>query len=415
VAAGSSGGRAPRDRGNESNPLVLTMIHANPARIERGALTIDRKFLSGMARYAHALPAPLATVHPRSQDGDRIMDPVTVPLEELPYRVLTNPRDAQADPGSYAEFEALIRASTLVYGDDFGAWALCRSHRVPYIPVLEYDLRTQLSVTTMEVDQPLRKGWRALRCVAAYLRQVPAMQRAERLHCNGYPVFAETAAFNARRLLYLDSRMSEADVVPAAVLEARLQDRRHAGRPLRLLYSGRYEPMKGALDAVRVAATALDRGLDVELHCYGQGRQRDAMVALAAARGQGRLHVHDPIPYPELVVRSREFDLFVCCHVQSDPSCTYVESLGAGLPIVGYANRMWRQLCVQAQAGRQAPIGDVGAVVAAVAEYAADAGQLATDSRRARQFALDHCFEREFEKRIHDLRETLARLAPTAA
>ncbi|HSF76535.1 MAG TPA: hypothetical protein VLA84_22260 [Microcoleus sp.] len=31
-------------------------------------------------------------------------------------------------------------------------------------------------------------------------------------------------------------------------------------------------------------------------------------------------------------------DLFVCCHRQGDPSCTYTETMAGGVPIVGSAN-----------------------------------------------------------------------------
>ena len=93
--------------------------------------------------------------------------------------------------------------------------------------------------------------------------------------------------------------------------------------------------MKGAVDAVKTAVAALERGLDIEMHYYGQGSQFDDMQRIANAHGRSRVHVHNAVPYAELVRRSRKFDAFVCCHVQNDPSCTYIESMGAGLPIAG--------------------------------------------------------------------------------
>jgi colanic acid/amylovoran biosynthesis glycosyltransferase len=132
--------------------------------------------------------------------------------------------------------------------------------------------------------------------------------------------------------------------------------RRH--NPNQLLYSGRYEPMKGAHDAVLVAVECLRRGLNVEMHCYGQGNLRDAMERTAT--GWNRIHIHDPIPYPELVQLSQSFDLFVCCHVQGDPCCTCLESFGTGLPIVGYANRMWRRLCATSLCAGEPDVGKGG-------------------------------------------------------
>src|SRR6185312_8722995 len=166
---------------------------------------------------------------------------------------------------------------------------------------------------------------------------------------------------NPNRLFYLDSRLSEDRLIPPEQLASRLGSR--TGRPLRLLYSGRYERMKGADDAVKVALECLRRGLDVEMHCYGQGNLRADMEALAATAARpGRIRINGSVPYPELVKIAQTCDIFVCCHIQSDPSCTYLESLGAGLPIVGYDNGMWRRLCGESGAGYSSPLGNPGAV-----------------------------------------------------
>jgi colanic acid/amylovoran biosynthesis glycosyltransferase len=182
-----------------------------------------------------------------------------------------------------------------------------------------------------------------------------------------------------------------------------------AARPLRLLFSGRYERMKGVADAVAVAVECLRRGLDIEMHFYGQGGLREDMERIAArAARPGRIHIHDAIPYPELVKISRTFDLFVCCHIQSDPSCTYLESFGAGLPIVGYGNRMWRRLSESSGAGLLSPLGRPASVADDVQRLADDFQLLSTLSERAVAFAREHNYENEFGKRIQALNAAMA-------
>ena len=105
---------------------------------------------------------------------------------------------------------------------------------------------------------------------------------------------------------------------------------------------------------------------------------------------------------------SREFDIFVCCHIQNDPSCTYLESFGAGLPIVGYANRMWRRLSEESGAGFCSTLGDPVAVADDVYRLASDLELLSTLSERARRFAIEHTFERELKKRTDALNAALA-------
>ena len=195
-------------------------------------------------------------------------------------------------------------------------------------------------------------------------------------------------------------------VVPEAVLRSRFSSRPR--RSLRLLYSGRYEPMKGADHAIQVARACLMRGLDVEMHCYGQGSLRGEMRRLAAeTAARGRIHVHDAVSFPELVELARTFDIFVCCHVQNDPSCTYLESFGSGLPIVGYGNRMWSRLCQESRAGLSTPMNRPEHVAACVQTLASDGPALDAMSLRARKFAIDHTFEREFARRIDAINAAL--------
>ena len=386
--------------------MQILMVHGNVARVDGGRLRVDRKFHLGMSAYVKALGVPLVSVHPLAARDEAIMDAIVIDVAELGYGVATVAADAHGriSVADSEHLDGLIAASALVYGGGFGSEALARHHGVPYIQVLEYDLGTKITVTISQVRNPLRKAVRALRTLHAHVRGLRDKRLANALHCNGYPVFDEAARVNAHRLLYLDSRMTAALVISETTLRERLA--RRGQRPLRLLYSGRYEALKGADDAVRVALLALVQGLNVEMHCYGQGSLAEPMRALAA-QSLGRVQVHDAVPYPELVEISSGFDVFVCCHRQGDPSCTYLEAFGAGLPVVGYANAMWRRLQQESGVGNSSPMGDIGAVVRSLKTLAADPPVLATHSMRARAFALEHTFEREFALRTDALRTAL--------
>lgn len=235
---------------------------------------------------------------------------------------------------------------------------------------------------------------------------VPAMKWAREVHCNGYPIFAAAARHNTRRLLYLDSRMSRDMVITTESLRERLAARRR--RPVRMIYSGRYERMKGALDAVKAAALCKQRGLEFEMDCYGQGSLSTEMRAVAAAAGNS-IRVHDAIPFPELVQRTHDADLFVCCHIQSDPSCTYLESMGAGLPIAGYSNRMWTAMAAASNAGIVTARNAPEAMADAITRLVANPEELDQMSRHAREFAASHTFEIEFQRRTDAINAALER------
>jgi colanic acid/amylovoran biosynthesis glycosyltransferase len=389
---------------------MLTMFHPNAALIEGDRFVVDRKFLTGMQRYASGIKSPLATVHPKLTATETIMDRVSVPLRSLPYDVSVIDADWrwQPLPHEAERLRALVAKTKLAYYGFFDVSALCKQHGVPEVLMLEFDLLTHLLVNTVEVVGPPRKLVSGARTLRDFVSLIPAMRRALSVQCNGFPVYAEMAHFNPRRrLLYLDSRMSSDSVIDEPVLLQRLASR-DAGK-LRLLFSGRYAAMKGAVDVVRVGLEALAQGLDIELHTYGEGPQGDEMRSLAAA-SQGKIQVHDVVPFPRLVELSRGFDIFVCCHVQSDPSCTYLESFGSGLPIVGYANRMWHGLRRASKLGAESPTGQPRQVVEALRMYLSQPQRLRADSLAARNFALDHTFEAEFDKRIDDLNAVLDRL-----
>ncbi len=383
------------------------MIHSNSACIVNGILHVDRKFLTGMRLYAEQIDMPLMTIHPEMATADQTMDLMKVPYKDLGFEVMIIKKDA--NPRETKErLQKQIGRSHLVYGSGFGSAKIARQLGIPYILVLEYDLRTDITMNAMQVQSMARRGIRALRCIKRHIvEDIPSMRGARALHCNGYPVYDESRIFNANRLLYLDSRTSPAMVITEPQLDDRLRQR--SDRPLRLLFSGRYERVKGADDSVKVALECLKRGLDIELHTYGQGSLRDTMLQLARRSPvRNRIHIHDAIPFPELVQRAREFDLFVCCHIQSDPSCTYLESFGAGLPIVGYANRMWQRLSASSESGYASPVGQPAAVADDVARLIANPDLLASKSKQARAFALGHTFEHEFSLRVDAIRQELA-------
>jgi colanic acid/amylovoran biosynthesis glycosyltransferase len=388
---------------------MLTIIHLNTARIDKGKLIVDRKFHVGMQSYVQKVRTPIVSIQPETTAENQIMDAVEVPLDQLGYGVLTVQTDNAnvALPKEHARMRDQIGRSKLMYGDGLGSTAFARELSVPYILMREYDRRTQIKVTTAQVSSPLRQGVRALRWSSDYLRRdIPDMRRAHSIHCNGYPMFDETKRFNKNRLLFLDSRMSESMVIPQHKLEQRLAIQ--AGEPLRLLYSGRYESIKGALDVIRVALECMKLGISFELHCYGQGDLKSQMGELAAqATGNAQIFIHDAVTYPQLVQISQSFDLFVCCHVQADPSCTYLESFGAGLPIVGYDNRMWKRLSQESRVGMFSPIGLPELVANDVQKFARNRTLLAQSSQRARRFALEHCFEREYERRTDAINAAL--------
>lgn len=393
---------------SEPKKAPIVMVHSNPVAIVDGRLRVDRKFHEGMIRYSEHLLNPCVSVNPALRDNDAIMDPVDVALTDLPYAVEALPSDSSGLPTPEAggRLHQQIASARLVYGTG-QSYRLAKRMGRTFVSLQEYDLPSRVSVTMNQVNNPLRRAIRAVRCtIDFHSNTAPEVRGADAVHCNGYPFFDYARSMNPNSLLYLDSRMSADMVISNPALETRLGTL--GKRRLRLLFTGRYEKIKGADHVVRVAGECLRLGLDIELHCYGQGSLKDEMQrASSAGASPDRIQIHDAVSYPELAKLAPRFDLFVCCHIQNDPSCTYLESMGAGLPIVGFENLMWRRLCNESGAGRYSAIGRPAEVAKDIADLIADRDRLATLSRNAVKFARDHCFETEFGKRIKSLNSFL--------
>ena len=286
-------------QGRERKPIV--MIHANPARIERNRLTVDRKFHVGMLRYAELIRSPIVTVNPPLSPGQKVMDPIEVPLTELSYGIQT-----AIDPSKTV---SAIKAARLVYGyeNSMRAATIAREHGIPYIMIAEYDLQTKMTEAVSSVTDPFRRLIRRARSAVYYYRRLlPEIRNAHSLHCNGYPVFEAMKPHNPNRMLYLDSRMSAEMLITDAELIARLDKRQ--GMPIRLLYSGALRADEGSLRR-RKGRYGMRQAWDVNrdaLLWAGQPR----WPKCRRLRPSGQFKSHPAIPYPELAKVSRTFDAF---------------------------------------------------------------------------------------------------------
>jgi glycosyltransferase involved in cell wall biosynthesis len=202
----------------------------------------------------------------------------------------------------------------------------------------------------------------------------------------------------------------ERRLVAERTLEERLQ-RLRTGAPLRLAFTGRLAAIKGADHLPRVARSLRRLGVDFTLDVCGSGPLEGRIRALAsrwelqpAVRLRGVLDFETEL----LDFVSREVDLFVCCHRQGDPSCTYLETMACGVPIAGYANEAFARLAAHARTGWTAPLDDPDALARRIAALDRDRAELERGARRARAFAAQHLFEATMDRRVEHLLDAAA-------
>jgi hypothetical protein len=97
-------------------------------------------------------------------------------------------------------------------------------------------------------------------------------------------------------------------------------------------------------------------------------------------------------------------DLFVCCHRQGDPSCTYVETFACGVPIAGYANEAFRGLTDDRLLGWATPMNRPDLLADKIVALYRQPQELLAASLNALEFARQHTFEHEFTTRITQIK-----------
>jgi glycosyltransferase involved in cell wall biosynthesis len=176
------------------------------------------------------------------------------------------------------------------------------------------------------------------------------------------------------------------------------------------VFSGRLIRMKGADHLPLVAAELNRRQIPFEMTICGDGVLADSMRQQIASLGLSScVRMPGVLDFATELVPfvKRKDDVFVCCHRQGDPSCTYIETMSCGVPIVGYENEALGGMLRRVPAGIGVPMDDVAALADALARLHADRATLAAMSRRALEFAAENTFEETVRKRMEHLRGLL--------
>jgi len=108
-------------------------------------------------------------------------------------------------------------------------------------------------------------------------------------------------------------------------------------RPLRVAFSGRVTAVKGPETVLTVAAQLPQ----MEFSIFGDGDLRERLEASAPANVA--FHGHMTFVQWKEYVRNN-VDIALLPHPQGDPSGTYYEMMGSGVPVVGVRNTTWREL-----------------------------------------------------------------------
>ena len=381
----------------------LLVVSSAPATIVDGKPFLDKKFVAGMSAYRELWDGPIDCLLGRKPDPFPMGK--SYDYKALPFGVKMLPWEKEVGAEDIADHDVILCS-----GDShryLHLADLCRDAGKRLIFMIEYSPETRHRIILLDRSRNLRRKARSfVWTLYQENRRRRAFRLADGLQANGYPAYASYRPINRNAVMYLDSRVGEGGLASPDRMRAR-QDRLASGATLRLMHSGRLEPMKGSQDLVPIARRLAERGVDFRLDIFGSGSLEPEIRRGIAEYGlQDRVKLHGVVDFEtELMPFAKEHaDIYLSCHRQSDPSCTYIENMGCGLSVAGYANSMWSSLCDASGAGWAVPLGNAEALADSIAASSDDRNRLAACSDAARSFAGRHSFEREFRRRVDHLR-----------
>jgi glycosyltransferase involved in cell wall biosynthesis len=389
---------------------IFTALAAIPGKRE-GTFVLTRKFIDGVLEYGCSWQGRIAVWVQRADRPDNNLDHVEVHPEELPFNLHWLSGDGPARFCQALE-EAGVALAALV-PQHVALADLCAARHIPLVYITENSVLTRRQIVRAETRNVLLRWRRELWATNMERKYRDAIRRASGVQCNGMPTFNAYHQLNQRPLLYFDTRVRYRQLVVANDLEQRLRKLREAG-PLRLVFSGRLIALKG-VDHLPLVAQELKR-LDVPftLDICGGGELEQVLrrqIHEAGLDDQVRMHGVLDFETELLPLMANNVDLFVCCHRQGDPACTYLETYSCGVPIVGYANEAFAGLVVASGVGGGdwvTPMDAPQLLARKIAALNARREAIEIASLRALEFAALHTFENTMSKRVEHLLECYA-------
>lgn len=384
--------------------LNLTILQTLQAKnLPNGKVLLTRKLLEAVKKFESLWPGTITVMMEETTVETDNIDKQIFTRNELPFNLKIVSFD-QLTPASFRNQTSLVLA-TLGYRQN-NISKICQAAGVPCIYVSEYTLKTRKQIIAVNTKNPLLLLRRNLWEQSQEHKQIQAIQLAEGLQCNGTPTYKAYCAINRDPMLFYDTRISE-DMLPThEELDKRTRSL-DENKPIRLIFSGRLNKMKGADHLLQVAQELKRLKVPFELYISGAGVLEKMMHEKIARDG-----LHDCVKMMGLPDFQEEFfpfvkeniDLFICCHRQGDPSCTYIETMSCGVPIVGYANEAFTGMVEHSKAGWVVPMDQPKLLAKKIAELNNNREEIKQMSFKSLNFARLHTFEKTFAARIEHMK-----------
>lgn len=393
---------------------TLYLVPALEARECSEAFELTKKFVDGVSEYVKRWHGPVVVLVSRAQSPSSNLDTMLVKPGEVSFGLQWRQENDAKLSERIADAELVL--ATLVHRNT-GLSQLCRQLNVPVVYITEYSVDTRCQIVRAETTNPLLRWRRQSWTKRLERRYEQAVRCADGVQCNGTPTFRAYQSINRRPLLYFDSRVRQEMLACSKQIQERT-GQLLSGGPLRLVFSGRLIAMKGA-DHLPLVAGELDQlGVPFTMDICGAGDQVDRIAAkIRNLNLMERVQLRGVLDFESQLLPHilRNADLFVCCHRQGDPSCTYLETMACGVPIIGYDNEALRGIVQTSGVGWATPMDQPKRLAQRIAQLNQDRLSLAEAAYAVLAFASQHTLEQTMDRRVEHLQQCSVQVATGAA
>jgi len=394
---------------SQMNSLTLSVLPSlKTKRISEGQIVLTQKFIDGMLEYQNYWHDKIKVFIEEDSTITDDLDNIIIDINQLPFEIKIVDFNKIQENREFQDSSIVL--ATIGY-KQYHVAQVCKTYQIPCIYTTEYSLKTRLQIVNSANFNTIALVKKYIGQLVEEKKREKSIAQADGVQCNGTPTYEAYKNINSNPLLYFDTRVTS-DML---ISEDELVDRTSqclANKPLRLLFSGRLVAIKGADHLILVAQELIKLQVKFEMFICGDGNLRESMQKQINqnqlsdfVKMLGVLEFkNELIPFVK-----NNADLFICCHRQGDPSCTYLETLSCGVPIVGYDNEAFVGIVKYSQAGWSVRINQPELIARKISELDKNRQTIVDHSYRALEFARLHTFEKTFSKRINHIKEIIAK------
>jgi len=382
--------------------LKLLILPYVRGRIENGEITLTRKFIDGVHSFKKIWPGSITVIlEPETESLDDNIGYVKLAVTDLNFDVKVCDYYS-SDLKSEIEEASVVLGSIGVRQNHLSK--LCQMTSTPCVYVAENSFKNRCEILDYTVTNVVLRFRRKIWQYFQERKQIKAIKIADGLQCNGTPTYCDYKQLQKNIVLFFDSRLSQKVIPSEKEIINKYKELIALNRPIRLVFSGRLIDIKGTNDLPRIAHFLENKSINYEMFIFGDGDLMSEMKDYAKHFKLNKIKFFGAVDFDNELIPfiSKNADIFLCTHKQSDPSCTYIETFGCGVPILGYENEAFTGIQDESDGGWVvAP--KIESIGKEIIRLIGDPISIQEKAIKSRDFAINHTFEITIKNRVNQL------------